>query len=145
MNDWLPQFALLAETERARAFSETFRGATSQPEITGFFWIATGICVLLLVSWIVYRLLPKENRPRTIDSPRGLFKALCRAHELDGASRRLLWRLAQQHHPQHPAVLFTTPESLEARLATSKSPREAAKYRRLREQLFGIGAPIGEV
>jgi hypothetical protein len=140
MNDWLPQLVLFAETERARAFSETFRGERSEPEVGGFLLIVAGIGLLLLVSWSIARLIPRQQRPKASDNPRGLFKSLCRAHGLDGASRRALWKLAQQYHAGHPAVLFTTPEALESRLASSRSARDVAMYQRLREQLFGAAA-----
>jgi hypothetical protein len=137
MNDLIVRIVLLGETERFRTVGETFRGERSVSRLNDFMLVVAGIGAIVFLFWLVATLMPKEERVRRIDSPRKLFKALCRAHGLDWFSRRTLWKLARQHSPQHPAVLFAMPDALDASMASNPSARQMAAYRRLRVQLFG--------
>jgi len=90
---------------------------------------------LVIVYWIAGRTGKPGREPR-YDHPRALFRALCRAHGLDRASRRLLDQLARQQRLSDPARLFLEPERFEAEnLGASLKPRRK-QFVALRDRLF---------
>jgi hypothetical protein len=59
--------------------------------------------------WFLSRAIYGRKR-RTLNNPRALFRELCRAHQLDAATGRLLSELAQSKALAHPAVVFLDPK-----------------------------------
>lgn len=98
------------------------------------------VLVLIAVALaVVYWLAGRTGRPgreQRYDHPRALFRALCRAHGLDRASRRLLDQLARQQRLSDPARLFLEPERFEAvNLGASLKPRRH-QFVALRDHIF---------
>ena len=75
--------------------------------------IAVAVLALLAVLgtgvWLTLHALAARRHHPCNDGMK-LFLELCRAHQLDRASRRLLQRLANAHGLSQPAVLFVEPE-----------------------------------
>jgi hypothetical protein len=62
---------------------------------------------------------------------------LCRGHELDQVSRRLLRSLATWHRLAQPARLFVEPQWFDAASLSEPLRMRQAELERLRDRLFG--------
>jgi hypothetical protein len=71
-----------------------------------------------------------------IDSPRRLFRDLCRAHRLPYRSRRLLRRLAAARGIAEPARLFVDASCFDTANLPEKLTPAADDVRLLRHRLF---------
>ena len=71
------------------------------------------------------------------DSDPGLFHGLCKLHELDGGSRKLLKRAVQFHGLIPPARVFTEPKWLDPGELGAEFQAEVNALKRLRIRLFG--------
>ena len=72
-------------------------------------WIllAVGFFVIVgLLSW----LLARSDKHQLFNSPRRLFRTLCRSHRLDRPARSLLAQIARIEGIDQPAQLFLEPE-----------------------------------
>jgi hypothetical protein len=90
------------------------------------------LAALLLAKWMA-----RHDTTRRIYSPRALFRQLCKAHNLDWSSRRLLKRIAQSHGLAHPARLFLEPQRFALESLAPELADRAEQIEYLREQLFG--------
>jgi hypothetical protein len=100
-------------------------------------WLLVSASALLIaMAVITYRSSRRRKQEFTHDSPRRLFRELCRRHCLPLASRRLLKRLAAAHGVSDPAILFVNSTHFDAAsLPVSLAPM-ADQIRTLRNQLF---------
>lgn len=127
---------LLARTEDLRSMSEGFRSigygdkAYETMVVAG---IIIGICVTLLLVGRYYR---RFERMKTYNSPPELFRELCRVHQLDWSSRRLLRRLAAEWEMTSPALLFVEPERFNVSRLPMEWHEETDRLERLRTKLF---------
>ena len=71
------------------------------------------------------------------DSHRGLFSSLCKHHELDRSSRKLLKQAVQSHNLTPPSRVFTEPKWLEPSNLGAEFRSEAKVLKKLRDRLFG--------
>lgn len=89
-----------------------------------------------LFFWLLKYLRNRQDRTRPFNSPRRLFRALCKLHGLSGRERSLLRRTAAMNSLKHPAQLFVMPDLLTAK-ASQVPARQAAEITALRDKLFG--------
>jgi len=110
-----------------------------EPRVNWTNWIAAAlalaVALLLIVTGIVSRWLANREQP-VINSPWGLFKQLCTAHELNGRERRLLARLARDMNLNQPAAIFTEPTWFSADKLGNRWKRRSGDLTRLRDRLF---------
>jgi hypothetical protein len=92
-----------------------------------------GVCVSLLLVGRYYR---RFERLKSYDSPPELFRELCRVHQLDWSTRRLLKRLAVEWEMTSPALLFVEPERFNVSRLPTEWRENAARLEQLRERLF---------
>ena len=122
----LGEIGLLAQRSVLRDMGSGFREKREHFDATDLlFWfvIVVGIFVAL---GIIARILGRHDKHRLFNSPMGLFRALCRAHELDRNSRRLLLRIAKVHELTPSARLFLEPSCFDLqRLGPAFEPRQA--------------------
>jgi len=135
----LASIPLLAtrNTELFRSMGSGFRQKQENFNPAEFvFWmlvVVGGFCALGLLS----RLLNRRGKRRLYNSPRALFRALCRRHELDASSRRLLRNLAAHHRLSMPAQIFLLPDCFLPEGLSPALQAHAAQLAVLRQQLFG--------
>ncbi len=98
-------------------------------------WLAIAAGVALAI-FVLSTLLSRQERIRRYSSPRGLFRALCRAHELARGERRLLKRLARHHQLSHPARLFLEIERFDPGVLGPELQAHAEQFAALRDRLF---------
>lgn len=133
MSTFLP--ILLAQQGRIADMGRNFRGSNAQLTSNDLLIVSVGFlavaCLLALLRW-----LAQGTPPRPVNSPRRLFRELCRLHGLDHGSRLLLLRLARYQKLDHPGRLFVAPERFEpGNLGPLASKQQ--RYREIRERLFG--------
>jgi hypothetical protein len=105
---------------------------------SGEAWTVLGLTALLVVGILLWRLVASRSGDRIpSNSPRRLFRELCRAHGLDMARRRLLKRLAAARGELSPAVLFVQPECFDVDSLPHDWRDAASDIAELGERLFG--------
>jgi hypothetical protein len=72
-------------------------------------WILLPIGFFVAVG-ILARILARSDKHQLFNSPRRLFRTLCRAHQLDRPSRWLLLQIARAEGIEQPARLFLEPQ-----------------------------------
>ena len=134
MNHALLTCLLLAEGLRADQFVKGFREGTLHRTTSYDFMLfaAAGLAIALVCYAFdrFYRNRPASSEP----NDRRLFQDLCRAHSLNGASVRLLHRVARRTRLKQVAEIFVRPELFRGQIAFSQ--RDQARLEQLREQLF---------
>ena len=126
---------LLAQSDRFSDLGARFQ--QSEQALTWLPLLLAGLTVAAAIAiWFVARYLGLLDRYRR-RSQRRLFRELCRLHQLDWPSRRLLRQLAVAQGVASPAQLFLQPEKFD-------SPRQcpallpcADQIDELRGRLFG--------
>ncbi len=129
-------FGLLAERSVLRDMGSGFREKREHFDATDlFFWflIIIGIFVALAV---LARILGRHDKHRLFNSSQGLFRSLCRAHELDRAARRLLQQIARAQGLNPPARIFLEPACFELARANPELEHRQGEIQRLARQLF---------
>lgn len=98
-------------------------------------WVAAAIVLAVLVIGFACRYLPRILK-RMQDSPRRIYRTLCRAHKLSWSHRRLLLKLARSSGLP-PQSLFLQPETLESALRDPNWQHATAHISALQAKLFG--------
>jgi hypothetical protein len=129
-------YPLIAERSRVDALGGTFR---TRSESGDYDQVLTGLFILAAIFvgiWLLSRLLAMRDRHRVYNSPRRLFRSLCKAQGLGWRDRRLLRRLAGSQQLKDPGRLFLEAERFdEAKLPPSLRPN-ARRLREIRDCLF---------
>ena len=84
--------------------------------------------LVIIVAWLASTFY-KMSSSESCNSPGKLFRDLCKAHELDGNSKRLLKMLADRNKVAQPAQVFVDE-------ALWEPVSEDTRYQSLRERLF---------
>jgi len=127
--------SIVAQADPLRGMQERFGGPQSRFELDD---LVTGLLLLGACSLGIFLLsrFANQDRRRSFNRPRALFRELCKAHGLDFASRRLLARLARSQKLKHPARLFLEPARFEPPNLSPELAAKAAELRALRDRLF---------
>jgi hypothetical protein len=136
LNMDLTRLALLADSQAIRNIARGVQAKQSRLDVGGMLTAVLIFCVFFVGVWLVSRLMSRHDRAISYRSPRSLFRALCRAHQLGRAERQLLRRLAREHRLSQPALVFVEPERFNAEALSSAWRNEQARLRALRERLF---------
>lgn len=129
-------WGLLARTHDLRSMSEGFRSVGYSDKAWETMIVAgviVGICLSLFLIGRYYR---RFERLKTYDSRPELFRELCRLHQLDWSSRRLLKRLAAEWEMTSPALLFVEPERFNVARLPMEWHEETDRLEQLRTKLF---------
>lgn len=100
--------------------------------------VATVVPLLVLALMVLVKF---QEQHENLNSPKGLFRELARAHGLDRAARRLLLELAARHQLTDPARVFLEPERFDPALLAGNDPARAALLDSLRTRLFQRDLP----
>jgi hypothetical protein len=93
--------------------------------------------VVMLAGSLAWQILKRRyQREFLYDSAAKLFSELCRAHQLDRASRRLLKQLAAARGLKNLTELFVEPNNFDAATLPPVLKSSAASLRQLRHRLF---------
>jgi hypothetical protein len=113
-----------------------FRGETAKLYVDDLVIAALVIAGVVVAACILTWLFSGSERVHRINSPRALFRKLCRAHGLGFRDRRLLAQLARYHRLDHPARLFIESGRFEPDALSPRLRRHADSLGALRETLF---------
>ena len=133
---------LFAQTDRWREMGRDFR--VDHTKLDPSLIIASVIVLMTVIGflWFLHRLMNKREGRRLYNSPKHLFRSLCRLHELTRAERRTLVNLARSQELPQPASLFLASERFTAALASPAWQSQRRQLERLRAKLFaGIEQP----
>lgn len=130
---------LLAADDRSEMFRNLGSGFRDKKEhfepllLAG--WIALLVAVAIVLG-LVIRALARRYETEAFNSPRALFRVLCRAHRLTRSERKLLGKLADEQQLEQPARLFLEPERFEAALRSVELAAYRRDLARLRARVF---------
>jgi hypothetical protein len=126
---------LLAQADRLQGMSQRFQSGGNRIDAVH---VAMLVVALLGVGGVLWKLarLNAQREGASFNSPRRLFRDLCRFHQLDWPSRRLLWRLARSHQLEHPARVFIEPAWFDAQRLPSSLRSYNHTFAQLQTQLF---------
>jgi hypothetical protein len=107
------------------------------PNVGPYELLILSIVTLLVIVTIVWQSISRHRR-RDFDynRPARLFADLCRAHNLNWSSRRLLKHLAAARDLKCPATLFVEPEYFDMANIPPALKASASEVRQLRHRLF---------
>ena len=141
-NGFLPGLAskgwLLAQSDDGRIseLGQQFRQGGAGLDTTYLIVLIVALVATILVIGVFAHFLGLREAIG-LNRPRALFSELCKAHELDRTSRRLLRSLASWHRLAAPARLFVEPERFDAASLGQPLRVRQAELERLRDRLFG--------
>ena len=131
---------LLADRSLFKDMGSGFRAKREHFDASDLFlWFGIVIGVFVVIG-IIAKVVARRDKRQLYNSPRGLFRALCRAHGLDRPSRRLLARIARAQELTQPARLFLEPERYSEAKVSEQFREERAAIELLRKKLFEIPA-----
>ena len=124
---------LFAEADHWREMGRDFR--VDHEKLDPTLIIASAVVLITVVAflWFLHRAMNRQEGKRAYNSPRQLFRSLCRLHELSGAERRALSYLARG---DQPAILFLSPDRFDAAIAATGSASQRKMLEALRGKLF---------
>jgi hypothetical protein len=127
---------LFAQADRWREMGRDFR--VDHTKLDPSLIIASLIVLVAVIAflWFLHRLMNKREGRRLYNSPKKLFRSLCRLHELTRAERRTLVSLARSQQLLQPASLFLAPERFAASIASPAWQSQRRQLERLRTKLF---------
>ena len=129
---WLPILAAWRTNWR-----DTFDGVYFESN-TDEVWAIFVVTAILLAVVLVWHVVATWGKGRfTSNSPRSLFRELCRAHSLSRPRRRLLKRLAAARAVSPPALLFVQPECFALAGLPDDLASQAEEIALLEQRLFG--------
>jgi hypothetical protein len=99
--------------------------------------VAGGIIAVVCGGLFAYTKMAQKWRT---DSQLGLFWGLCKLHELDRGSRKLLRQAVQFHNLTPPSRVFTEPKWLDSAKLGAELRSRAKDLKKLRNRLFGVPA-----
>ena len=139
MRGCINQFAwqvLLAAGTRWRSMGGGLRGRRARldsGDLVIFLAILAGV---VLAVYLLSRFLAYKDGRKSFNSPRALFRALAKAHNLDRASRRLLRRVARWQRLAHPARLFLEPTRFDPSNLSPQLRERITEIQTLRDRIF---------
>jgi hypothetical protein len=145
---WLPVGFFVLCQAAGRLFAQAERttspvwdmGRNFREAGDNFQWIDVAVVVAIVaVIGVVLALLvyyTSQREKRGYRRPGNLFHELCRGHELDRRSRRLLKQLARQQKLAQPALLFVSPERWSETAIAGSNIAQRVQLMRLRDRLF---------
>lgn len=134
-------FTLLATDLESffRGLGSQFSGKRARVGWSDALIILGVIAVVGLAASLLSRYLAKTEHAR-LNSPRALFRELCRLHGLKFRERQAMRRLARFHRLAHPARLFLEPDRFGAALEHPLLQMHARQLSLIRERLFASTA-----
>jgi hypothetical protein len=105
-----PTFRIFAKPWNMRGLSEGFQGGTGETHLTEMMCVMAAIVAVGILLLLFERFFRNRRNRASYTSPKELFRELCRVHQFDRSSRRLLKRLAAERGLASPAFLFVEPE-----------------------------------
>ena len=138
MNLFMNLPALLAQLSRTQGLGGNFRGPGARVDGGDMLMIAMlvlgAVGVIVLLS-VLLRLQERRNR---CNNPQKLFRDICRLHELDRKSRKLLTQLARHQDLEHPARLFLEPARFNPENVGAELGQHQREFDTLRGRLFSV-------
>ena len=137
MNPSLFGYALLAQLSRWERLGDGLRGSRSRTDWTDFVPYLILLAFIGIVVALIMRYTKRNDTSQPCDDPQKLFRELCKVHELDGASQRLLRQIADARELQHPAQVFVRPSAFNVDHLPATLQSQSDRVGQLRTQLFG--------
>ena len=141
MSNWSFQFVLFAQRSRFDSMRGKFSSRRTRLDSDD---ILTAIVVIALIALGVY-LLAKVNarreKGRSFKSPRGLFRELCKVHDMCRAEKRLLKQIARWQRLSQPARLFLEPDRFDIANLSPQLQGQMADVLAIRDSLFAQPIP----
>lgn len=134
----IPLPTLLADGEPWHHMGRRFREGGTNLQLSDLLILGAILGLVILLLWLLSKYLHNRER-RPYNSPRGLFRELCRAHRLRWSQRWLLWSVAHARGLSPPAMIFLKPQVLSPAHLPPKLAARKEEITQLRAILFASG------
>ena len=126
---------LFAQVSRWQRLGDGLHSSRNRVELEQFLPFIV-LAAIAVVGLIVFMKIRKRNdMTERCNDPAKLFREVSLAHQLDHASQKLLWKLAESAQLQQPVEVFLRPSIYAAQLPADLREQEAA-YQELHQRLF---------
>ncbi len=126
-------FAQISNWQRMGDGLHRNRGQMDLKEVLPY---VLALAVIAIVITIIVKVRKRNDMTQRCDNPDKLFRELSLAHNLDRASRNLLYRLAEALQLAQPAEVFVKPAYFQADRIPQELRGEEAELQELLERLF---------
>lgn len=126
---------LFAQVSRWERLGDGLHRGRGRMDPADFIPLAILLAIAAIIVVVVIKLRRRNDMSVHCDDPQKLFRELSLAHNLDRASQKLLWRLAESLNLTQPAEVFVRPAAFDAQLPVELHDQEAA-YHALQQRLF---------
>ncbi len=127
---------IFAQAEHWREMGRDFRVDHDKLDPTLIIVCTVVLAVVTGFLFALHRLMNRQEGQRQYNSPKQLFRSLCRLHGLTGGEKRLLMQLARGEGLGQPGMLFLAPERFDEAIAVAKSPAHKRALESVRGKLF---------
>ncbi|HEX5444199.1 MAG TPA: hypothetical protein VFW87_10240 [Pirellulales bacterium] len=132
--------ALLADQHAIRNIARGMQSRQAQVDVGDLTSALLIFCLFFVSVWGISRLVARKERAVSCLDPRALFRALCRAHQLNRPDRQLLKQLALEHRLAQPSLLFIEPDCFDVEELGEAWQKHRQRLTELRTRLFaGLG------
>ncbi len=132
---WTLAYVEMDQRGVLRSITREFQERRVSPETTG---LAAGVGLTLAIvagAWWYSRYTTRHRRPQ--NSPRALFRELCREHGLEQRDRRALSKLARDSRLRVRAQIFLSPHCFEEARLPPAHTASGQRLRALGSAIFG--------
>ncbi|NOZ39824.1 MAG: hypothetical protein GXP24_06310 [Planctomycetes bacterium] len=136
MNSSVLTGILFAQISNWQRLGDGLHRSRRQMDLMELLPLALGLVVVAIVITIVVKVRKRNDMTQRCDDPNKLFRELSLAHNLDRASRNLLWRLAEALQLAQPAEVFLQPAHFQGDRIPQELRDEEAELQELLERLF---------
>jgi len=132
---------LFAERSMLRDMGSGFREKREHFDASDLaIWFCIVLGILAAIACLS-RLVARQDKRQLFNSPRALFRNLCRAHALDRPARRLLRQMSRYQKLSQPARLFLEPARFEPENLSPAQQSQFSAVLALRDHLFAATEP----
>ena len=136
MNGLIFPYILFAKTASWKHLGDGLHRRGSRIDWMELLPVAIVLAVVALAIFVIVKIRNRNDMTQPCDDPNKLFRELSLAHNLDRASQKLLWRLAEALQLAQPADVFLQPTFFQADHIPAELQGEEAELESLLERLF---------
>jgi len=128
---------LLAKTSPWHHLGDGIHGRrSSRVDLIDYWPLALLLVIAAVVVAVVVAMRKRNDMTQHCNDPQKLFRELSLAHNLDRASQKLLWQLAQAFELAQPAEVFVQPSLFTTEKLPQQLHSEAERLQALQQRLF---------
>ena len=136
MNSSLLTYALFAQMSKWQRMGDGLHRGRGRMDLMELLPVVILLAIVGIAIFLVVKVRKRNDMTQPCDDPAKLFRELSLAHNLDRASQKLLWRLAEGLELAQPADVFLQPSFFQGDRIPEELHGEEDELELLLERLF---------